>query len=434
MALDGGSPGGQLPGGRRRARTGFRDSPSKKAAVRPSTIRVNVATRKFTGTVEIFFIRSRDLYGIRLHQQGGPDTDVLLEDIGFEELGEAIQDAIDDGSWQFARVTVLRRAKAARFGSCLRSAAWQRLEFCDTRPAREELGATGGDVPALHLQPQRPRLARGPLAACNRPFRTTGRPAWPRLPNPGERHASAGRKRRRRRDPGTVTRPASPNPPQIRPWGGFCFFLVGRPTAHQTAVRRRWSCAWLEKMGAILQIARSPSSCPRLNSARGVRGTGSNRPNPGATARGHERRRLERGCRHRSDGADAPDGTRRRGNRGIHSRPCESSPPMQRPQRSRPSGCPNRIWQVSRSTLMPVTGAYMCCTWSATLAWCFSAVSCRMRSVRAGCPRCCPPHALQDREPGGGEMAHPHRTSSGMFFKRGETDLIRTIRGASQRW
>lgn len=29
--------------------------------------------------------------------------------------------------------------------------------------------------------------------------------------------------------------------------------------------------------------------------------------------------------------------------------------------------------------------------------------------------------------PGGGEMAHPHRTSSGMFFKRGETDLIRTI-------
>lgn len=91
----------------------FVDPPVEESGSTPPAIRVTVATRKFTGTVEIYFIRSRDLYGIRLRGQGGPDTDVLLEDIGFEELGEAIQDAIDDGSGQLARVTVLRRAKAA---------------------------------------------------------------------------------------------------------------------------------------------------------------------------------------------------------------------------------------------------------------------------------------------------------------------------------
>jgi len=91
----------------------FVDPPLEESGSIHPAVRVNVATRKFTGTVAIFYKLFGDLYGIRLHGQGGPETDKVLDNIGFEELGEALQDAIDDGSWQLARVTVLRRAKAS---------------------------------------------------------------------------------------------------------------------------------------------------------------------------------------------------------------------------------------------------------------------------------------------------------------------------------
>ncbi len=91
----------------------FVDPPLEESGSIHPAVRVNVATRKFTGTVAIFYKPFGDLYGIRLHGQGGPETDKVLDNIGFEELGEALQDSIDDGSWQLARVTVLRRAKAS---------------------------------------------------------------------------------------------------------------------------------------------------------------------------------------------------------------------------------------------------------------------------------------------------------------------------------
>ena len=90
----------------------FVDPPLEKSATMHPAVRVNVATRKFTGTVEIFYKCIGDLYGIRLRGQGSSETDTVIDDIGVDELGEALQDAIDDGRWRLAHVTVLRRAKA----------------------------------------------------------------------------------------------------------------------------------------------------------------------------------------------------------------------------------------------------------------------------------------------------------------------------------
>lgn len=91
----------------------FVDPPLEETGTTPPAIRVNVATSKFTGVVEIFYQSCGDQYGIRLCRESSGGADTVLDNIGFEELGEVLQDAIDDGRWRLARVTVLRRAKAA---------------------------------------------------------------------------------------------------------------------------------------------------------------------------------------------------------------------------------------------------------------------------------------------------------------------------------
>ena len=49
----------------------------------------------------------------------------VLEDITFESLGEALQDAIDDGPWRLARVTVLSKPKAVRLNQWSKGREWQ---------------------------------------------------------------------------------------------------------------------------------------------------------------------------------------------------------------------------------------------------------------------------------------------------------------------
>ena len=87
-------------------------SVDKTGEVAPA-IRVTVATRKFAGSVELFYSRADDMYSIRLHSDA-TGSETVLDDITFEVLGEALQDAIDDGAWQLARVTVVARPKASK--------------------------------------------------------------------------------------------------------------------------------------------------------------------------------------------------------------------------------------------------------------------------------------------------------------------------------
>ncbi len=94
-------------------------------------IKVHVATQAFIGQVEIFYNRPDDMYGIRLaptpleklevapsagsraelNMRLGP---TLIEDITFDELGDALLTAIDDETWAQAKVTVLKPAPKKR--------------------------------------------------------------------------------------------------------------------------------------------------------------------------------------------------------------------------------------------------------------------------------------------------------------------------------
>lgn len=85
----------------------FVDPPEQDAATAPA-IRMEVATAKFKGVLELRYDRAGDMYGISL--QSGEST-VDLADITFDELSEQLIDAIDDESWRAAKVTVLRAAK-----------------------------------------------------------------------------------------------------------------------------------------------------------------------------------------------------------------------------------------------------------------------------------------------------------------------------------
>lgn len=91
----------------------FVDPPIEETGEIAPAIRVNVATQKFAGMVEIFYSRADDLYGIRL-QSDALENARVLDDITFESLGEALQDAIDDGAWRLARVTVLSKPKGRK--------------------------------------------------------------------------------------------------------------------------------------------------------------------------------------------------------------------------------------------------------------------------------------------------------------------------------
>lgn len=109
----------------------FVDPPEEQGALVAPAIKVNVATKTFVGLVEVFYNRPDDMYGIRLtptpleqlqvapaagsgaelNMRLGP---MLIEDITFDELGDALLVAIDDEKWAQAKVTVLKPAPKKR--------------------------------------------------------------------------------------------------------------------------------------------------------------------------------------------------------------------------------------------------------------------------------------------------------------------------------
>lgn len=114
----------------------FVDPPEEQSALVAPAIKVNVATQTFVGLVEVFYNRPDDMYGIRLtptpleqlqvapaagsgaelNMRLGP---TLIEDITFDELGDALLVAIDDGKWAQAKVTVLKPAPKKRLAEAV---------------------------------------------------------------------------------------------------------------------------------------------------------------------------------------------------------------------------------------------------------------------------------------------------------------------------
>lgn len=92
----------------------FVDPPEEKSAETAPAIRARVETKKFVGGVEVFYDRAADTYGIRLTPEQ-PDKDgLLMTDIYFDELGDALQLCIDDESWMEAKVTILKPARKVK--------------------------------------------------------------------------------------------------------------------------------------------------------------------------------------------------------------------------------------------------------------------------------------------------------------------------------
>jgi phage baseplate assembly protein gpV len=77
----------------------FVDPPEEKSAETAPAIRAQVETKKFAGGVEIFYDRAADTYGIRLTPAQPGKDGLLMTDIYFDELGDALQVCIDDESW-----------------------------------------------------------------------------------------------------------------------------------------------------------------------------------------------------------------------------------------------------------------------------------------------------------------------------------------------
>ena len=109
----------------------FVDPPEEETFSKPPAIKASVATTQFVGEVEIFYARGCDTYGIHLrptpedqlaaplvpgsqaerHMRHGPFS---MVDICFDELGDALQVAIDDEGWLKAKVTILKPAPKKR--------------------------------------------------------------------------------------------------------------------------------------------------------------------------------------------------------------------------------------------------------------------------------------------------------------------------------
>ena len=75
-------------------------------------IKARVNTSKHVGLVEIIYNRVPDSYSIRLTPDIG--SEMFLEDLYFDDVGPALLDGIDDGSWKLVKVEILKPAPKKR--------------------------------------------------------------------------------------------------------------------------------------------------------------------------------------------------------------------------------------------------------------------------------------------------------------------------------
>lgn len=90
----------------------FNDPAEEDSAVDAPAVRLNVATAKHTGGVEISYDRANDTYSVALTPNAGEA--MRVEGVHFDQLAEVLLDGIDDGSWITAKVTMIKAAPKKR--------------------------------------------------------------------------------------------------------------------------------------------------------------------------------------------------------------------------------------------------------------------------------------------------------------------------------
>ncbi len=90
----------------------FNDPAEEDSAIDAPAVRVDVASAKFTGRVEVRYDRASDTYTVLLTPVIGDA--MTLDWIHFDQLGEALLEGIDDGSWLTAKVTMIKAAPKKR--------------------------------------------------------------------------------------------------------------------------------------------------------------------------------------------------------------------------------------------------------------------------------------------------------------------------------
>ena len=90
----------------------FSDPGEDDVLTNPPGIHCDVKTAKFEGRVSVVYDRGMDTYTVLLSKDGVVQSE--SQDVHFNELGEALTRAIDDGHWLKAKVTVLKPAPKGR--------------------------------------------------------------------------------------------------------------------------------------------------------------------------------------------------------------------------------------------------------------------------------------------------------------------------------
>lgn len=92
----------------------FVDPTEENSATTPPAIRLHVATKKLVGLVEVSYCRGSDTYSIGITPADQEQEPRTIDDVHFDELGDALQVLIDDESWMQVKVTVLKKAPRAK--------------------------------------------------------------------------------------------------------------------------------------------------------------------------------------------------------------------------------------------------------------------------------------------------------------------------------
>lgn len=90
----------------------FNDPTEEDSALDAPAVRLNVATAKHTGGVEISYDRANDTYSVTLTPTAGEP--MRVDGVHFDQLAEVLLDGIDDGSWNKAKVTMIKAAPKKR--------------------------------------------------------------------------------------------------------------------------------------------------------------------------------------------------------------------------------------------------------------------------------------------------------------------------------
>ncbi|ABM97037.1 hypothetical protein [Methylibium petroleiphilum] len=92
----------------------YKDPVEEDIIAMPPTLQFRVASKKFSGQLNIVYDRAGDVYRVQLVD---PNTAAVVKEVDFvcfSNLAETVFDLVDDGSWKIAQVEILKPAPKRR--------------------------------------------------------------------------------------------------------------------------------------------------------------------------------------------------------------------------------------------------------------------------------------------------------------------------------